>query len=317
MLDDKVKNYLISQGIEFKEERNDYSLTCFACGKKRKLYIKKDNGVFHCWSCQVKGRFSKFIKEYEKIPYSEAIKKAGERQRTLTKRQLIPNLGNSGLSSLSVEIKKEINIERFPKVDFSKEDEFSDYLDRRGITPEKSEEFDIRYSRGMKRIIFPAYFDGKCVGWQGRDISGLSRVKAFTCPVFDKSKFLYNYDKIKNAVKLVIVEGPIDCIKSSIYPVVALLGKTLSPLQKQLILNLKNLKEIVIGIDPSEIKAVKSMAYSLSTPLELFRVILPKHLKDLGDCNYLEASKYIYSAQKYSPNYLEGVLKWIVKISIF
>jgi DNA primase len=87
-----------------------------------------------------------------------------------------------------------------------------DYLTDRHVTAELIERHQIRFAvdnievpqpdgsmklyRTKNRIIVPIFNEsGDPVGWQGRDITGKSKIKYLFAPGFDAGEHLYNYDR--------------------------------------------------------------------------------------------------------------------------
>lgn len=106
-------------------------------------------------------------------------------------------------------------------------------------------------------LIFPVFFKGEMVGWQCRFIPGTShgdRMKKMKyLHVFQKGKYLYNYDKAKEYKMVIVVEG---VKKSWKFPNgVATFGKGISDSQVQL---LQHWDEIIFMYDAGEEAQAKS-----------------------------------------------------------
>jgi DNA primase len=163
------------------------------------------------------------------------------------------------------------------------------YLRGRGLDDKMIEYFDIHYSAGAKRVIFPVYFEDKVVGYQARDITGNQEPKVMSSKGFQKSKFLYNYNQLLYELPdyAVITEGPIDCIKSYKHNSVALFGKELSQDQLNLLLKIPTLKKVYIAIDPEEKDVRAKMMRDLSAFWETMLVPVEAG-RDIGDCSLWE-----------------------------
>ena len=170
-------------------------------------------------------------------------------------------------------------------------------------------DFDIGYSQKMRRLIFPVYFEGNLAGWQGWAIDE-ERVKAFTCPGFDKSKFLFNYDSVIGKEYVVLCEGPIDVVRAFKYNAVGLFGKKISKSQLNLLLSL-NLKKIYIGLDPDAQKEAYELAKNLSGFIGDIRILEINEGRDLGDSNTEEIDKYVENSKKYEKKQLFHILKML------
>jgi hypothetical protein len=95
------------------------------------------------------------------------------------------------------------------------------------------------HAQAAERIIAPIYFDGECVGWQGRwpadlDWKSAKIPKYYTPRGFTKSRYVYNYDLARRHRIMVVCEGVTD-VWAVGREAVALLGKTVSGAQKELL----------------------------------------------------------------------------------
>lgn len=98
------------------------------------------------------------------------------------------------------------------------------------------------------RLIFPVYFKGEMVGWQMRSIPGtvygdMADVVRYY-HLFNKGKYLYNYDQAIGYKSVILVEGVKKALK--LPNAVASLGKNLSAQQIQL---LHGWRDIIILLD--------------------------------------------------------------------
>jgi hypothetical protein len=102
------------------------------------------------------------------------------------------------------------------------------------------------------RIIFPAYRAGVMVGYQARAIAE-HQIKYYTMPGFRKQYMLYNGDRAKDYDFGVVVEGVLDAIRVGPQSV-ALLGKSMSWRQRELILAYWGSGALCILLDPDAVK---------------------------------------------------------------
>jgi len=116
------------------------------------------------------------------------------------------------------------------------------------------------------RIVIPFWFEGEYVGWQARALPGdaSGAPKYYTCPGMPKSRLLYNLDNARRCREyLVIVEGVTD-----VWAVgdcaVALLGKTMGPLQKALIQRHWPRKPVFVLLDHDAGKEAEKIEAALS-----------------------------------------------------
>lgn len=99
------------------------------------------------------------------------------------------------------------------------------------------------------RLIIPIYWGGKLAGWQARSLEPRPSVKYYTCPGMNKSMLLYNGDRAKQFSFGVVVEGVTDCWRVGERGV-ALLGKTLSQYQLQMLYNFWSRGGCCLMLDP-------------------------------------------------------------------
>lgn len=175
------------------------------------------------------------------------------------------------------------------------------YLESRNFDPDYlSKEFGIRFcgypengslARATNRLLIPAYMNGNLVGWQARYIGerdwkdkSLFVPKYFSMPGFRKSACLYNYDSAKEDPTFVIVcEGPSDVwrIGSS---AVAIFGKDLSTIQRDLIINTWGKGTIIVMLDSDATVASNKVYNKLKEAnLNVYNVSLEGLSKDPGD----------------------------------
>lgn len=300
-----------------------------------RLYIGKNNMKFHCYNCGVEGIFLKFAAKIERLSF-----------RNLFDKYLGEGVFESLPDKLSEfldeqDVKRKVDQE-FPNLEMPKE--FIDiwgraqpkykqayqYMINRGMTVEGRQIYrnlDIRYCDSFdyktpsgkihtinKRLIFPIYWQGKMVGFQGRDITGLSQLKYYISEGLPKRRIIYNYENIKNAETIVIVEGIIDLIKCWHNNPICVFGSFLSNEQLILLQSLPNLKNIVIGLDtdtkiPDKKGNIKynKLVDQLKPFWNILEIEIPEG-KDLGDCSFKEASLIINKAKPLKKEKLTSVL---------
>jgi hypothetical protein len=101
------------------------------------------------------------------------------------------------------------------------------------------------------RIIIPIYMDGKLRGWQARYVGeppDKQTPKYFSMPGMKKTQLLYNYDIARKFPFGVLVEGPTDVWRVG-PEAVALFGKHISVMQKQLIAETWGNRAVVVLLD--------------------------------------------------------------------
>lgn len=95
------------------------------------------------------------------------------------------------------------------------------YAIQRGITVKTAKRWGLGYDKFLKRLIFPIRRpDGKLVGMQGRDITGVAERKHHNYENFNRNKYLMGAQLLEKGKPIIIVEGATSCVKTDqvIYP---------------------------------------------------------------------------------------------------
>lgn len=258
---------VVGSYIPLKKSGANFVCVCpFHNDKHPSMSISPSKGIYHCFSCKAGGDAIKFVMEYEKLGYVEAIEKLAS----------IYNVSLEYTSSKNEpKIDKKIleNLNLHYKTLLYKNHEALNYLKSRSITDAIIEKWELGWAAGsqntlnllqneniepkealevgaikqnesgyyasfINRITFPIYNHlGRLVGFGGRTISD-NPAKYINSPqsqIFDKSKIFYGYDKAKSEIyrshSIVICEGYMDCIMlhaAGINNAVAVLGTALT-----------------------------------------------------------------------------------------
>lgn len=238
------------------------------------MSVSSKLGIFHCFSCKAGGNAIKFIQDYEKISFPEAVEKlagmynfalqytgAKVQERSEEKKVLgilnayyqsclyqnpaaVKYLRDRGLSDQS--------IRKFGLGYAGASAQTIRVLQNEEIPPQdalnagavKQNERGL-YASFIERITFPIYnHASKLVGFGGRTISDnpAKYVNSPQCALFDKSKIFYAFDLAKKSAiakkTLIITEGYMDVImlhQAGIDNAVAVLGTALTPAHLPLI----------------------------------------------------------------------------------
>jgi len=279
---DVVGNY-----IELKKAGANFKANCPFHGEKTPSFVVSPaKQIYHCFGCGAGGDAIKFVMEYEKLSYPEAIEKLASMYNV----PLRYTKGKDGGDTLkrvleTMQAWYRRNLEQTP---FAQE-----YLKRRGITLRSIERFGIGYvptshevmrfidsaavprpaaleagilgqgERGRvyprlsERVTFPIYSPaGFLVGFGGRTL-GDHPAKYINSPqtkLFNKSRLLYGYHLAKEHIyknkRLIVCEGYLDVImlhQAGFYETVATLGTALT--EEHLPLLRKGEPEIVLAYD--------------------------------------------------------------------
>ncbi len=279
---DVVGNY-----IELKKAGANFKAPCpFHDEKSPSFVVSPAKQIFHCFGCGAGGDAVKFVMEYEKLSYPEALEKLAQNYNfTLTytdnkhnkpRSQIMEKL-NEYYQTLLTRNKTaleyihsrgiyESSIEKFgigyapdslSTINFIKSQQFSikEAIDMGvvGYEPSRNQ----TYARFIERITFPIHAaNGTIVGFGGRTITG-HQAKYVNSPetaFFNKSRLLYAYHLAKQAIykrqEIIITEGYLDVVmlhQAGFDNAVATLGTALT--QEHLPLLRKGSPRVVMAYD--------------------------------------------------------------------
>lgn len=153
-----------------------------------------------------------------------------------------------------------------------------------------------RWPTASDRIIFPIVMNGQMIGWQARYIGTTDwkfTPKYYGLPGMRKRLMLYNYDWAKQLPFVVVVEGPTDCNVVGDAGV-ALLGKSLSPYQAQLLMSTWERKPIIFILDPDAKSEMEGIVRDLQMAGGIVCNIELPDDRDCGDYDSQELWRLIY-----------------------
>jgi len=258
---------IVGHYLPLKKSGANFVCVCpFHDDKNPSMSVSPSRGIFHCFSCKAGGDAIKFVMDYEKLSYPEAVEKiAGLQNFTL-------NYVRGGESAKENKHILE-NANAFYRSLIYKTPAAVEYLYSRGITDELIDKFELGfapesaqtirllqneqiepkealevgivkqnengiYASFINRITFPIYTHaGRLVGFGGRTISGnpAKYVNSPQSAAFDKSTLFYGYHLAKREIftknQIIITEGYMDVImlhKAGFNNVVAVLGTALT-----------------------------------------------------------------------------------------
>ncbi len=288
---------IISQFIELKKSGANFKACCPFHGEDTPSFVvSPQKQIYHCFGCGVGGDSIKFVMEYEKLSYPEAIEKLASMSNVslqydndakkvdlsiITKvnnhyQKLLvyhPNamdyLKSRGVSSSS--------IEKFEIGYASSSQDTINYLKTNFLNLGDAKEFGIidsgqngLYARFIDRITFPIYtINGNIVGFGGRTITGHNAkyVNSPQTKFFNKSRLLYGYNIAKEFIykqkTIIVTEGYLDVVmlhQAGFTNTVATLGTALT--QEHLPLLKRGEPRIIVAYDGD--KAGLNAAYKAS-----------------------------------------------------
>ena len=207
---------------DIKETADDITVSCpfhsDGLEEHGSCFIRKKDGIFHCFGCGKKGNFLKFVA------------KCFNSNDDYAKKWLLTNFSCTlinNITTMADPIVLNKNKEAKKYLDESVLDEYqtwTPYLSQRKLTRETAQKFNLRYDPKYRQVIFPYYNEkGKLVTLLKRNID----TKTF----FIESgiaKPVYGINKIfqEDIHTCVLTEGLFDCLLANQYgmPAIATLG---------------------------------------------------------------------------------------------
>ena len=240
---------VVGSYIELKKSGANFKANCPFHGENTPSFVVSPaKQIYKCFGCGVGGDSIKFVMEYEKLSYPEALEKLASQYNIQLKH-------TEGSKTFSKEKKVLEDLNLFFRKNLSNNPTASQYLHERGIYESSIEKFEIgyapesfkslefmrakgvsftdakdfglvavdekgrAYARFTQRITFPIFTPaGKIVGFGGRTITNhpAKYINSPQSKIFDKSHLLYGYHKAKTTImqkgEIIITEGYLDVI---------------------------------------------------------------------------------------------------------
>ena len=342
---------IVSSYIELKKSGTSFKACCPFHGEETPSFtVSPAKQIYHCFGCSNGGDAIKFVMEYEKLSYPEAIEKIA----ALTNFNL--EYDNNDSQALNTSILDAVN--NYYQNNLFSNSNALQYLSSRGITKESIDKFQIGYAsssndtitylknnffdlsmaielgiidsgsnglyaRFIERITFPIFLQsGKLVGFGGRTISGHNAkyVNSPATKLFNKSALLFGYNLARESIyqskEIIITEGYLDVImlhQAGFTNSVATLGTALTSQHVPLLK--KSDAKVILGYDGD--KAGMEAAYKASILLAqndfVGGVVIFQNGQDPADYvkeGRVEELKSLFLHPKY---FVEFVLDYIVK----
>ncbi|MCW1360874.1 DNA primase [Campylobacter sp. CCS1377] len=243
---------VISHYIEVKKMGSNFVCICpFHADKHPSMHIHAQKGFYHCFVCGAGGDVFKFVMEYEKLSFSEAVEKVASWNNFSLSYTKDHNTSNKNILHILP------SLNAFYKQNLAKHKEALHYLYQRklndkdiqkfelGFAPSneenlrllRNEEIDFEealsvgalkkdeqkkeyYASFIMRITFPIYdHKGLLVGFGGRTLNKAVQAKYVNSPqsrLFDKSRIFYAFNLAKDAIakqkEMIVCEGYMDAI---------------------------------------------------------------------------------------------------------
>lgn len=294
----------ISHYVDVRKMGANYKCVCpFHDDRNPSMSISPQRQIYHCFACKAGGNAIKFVMDYEKLSYPEAIEKLASmnnftleyttNQQNFKENKRILESVNAFYRSRLYQNKDAINylysrgindamIERFELGFAPSSTQTIRLLENEKIEPKEAIEVGIVkqnesgiYASFIDRITFPIYSQStRLVGFGGRTISNhpAKYVNSPQSEIFDKSKLLYGFHlakkKIYETKQIIITEGYLDVIMlhfAGFTNAVAVLGTALT--QKHLpLLKRENISVILcFDGDSAGINAAIKSSHLLTT----------------------------------------------------
>ena len=238
---------VVGSYVELKKAGGNFKAPCpFHDEKSPSFVVSPQKQIYHCFGCGAGGDSVKFVMEYEKLNYPEALEKLADSYNfTLTytdnkhnkpRSQVMDslnewykNLLNSKSTALAY-IKErgiyESSVEKFGIGYAPDSNATINYVKSQMFTMNEAVEMGVigydggrNFARFIERITFPIHSaNGSLVGFGGRTITGhqAKYVNSPETPYFNKSRLLYAYHLAKQALykknEIIITEGYLDVI---------------------------------------------------------------------------------------------------------
>lgn len=308
----KLGKLFRDRGVSFKENKRSMIFDCPepSCGKEEKVYLDKTrDGYTSCFSCGSRWHvWDKWVARVMGVSRGEAIKLIlGKDSGEHISKALPFTLQQEKVADEPDAVQeKPMPLSSFEFVPAAKSPRAIEYLAQRGVSVDSGilDRYDLRYHSMLDAVVFPIRRAGTVYGWQGRTIPPTDklegRLRLVFPPGFNKSRHLLNYDNAKVEQRIILVEGPFDCLHVDLpgsFGGVASFGKLLSHEQIRLLLE-ASCAEIYIGLDPDAADEVGDLVSALTPAKKVFRIFPPNGKKDFGDCTREEVLDALERAEE-------------------
>ncbi|MCK9472972.1 DNA primase [Sulfurimonas sp.] len=276
---------VVGSYVELRKVGANFKAPCpFHDEKTASFVVSPAKQIYHCFGCGAGGDSIKFVMEYEKLSYPQALEKLASstnfslsysegkkdkpRSRIMEKicsqYQYLLMKNPSALSYIKERGIYEGSVEKFGIGYAPDSNSTINYINSELLNMNEALEMGIigrengrAYARFIERITFPIHSaNGTIVGFGGRTITGhqAKYINSPETPFFNKSRLLYAYHHAKQSIyktkQMVITEGYLDVImlhQAGFDNAVATLGTALT--SEHLPLLRKGEPEIVMAYD--------------------------------------------------------------------
>ena len=342
---------LISHYIDVRKVGANHMALCpFHDDKTPSMSISQSKGLYHCHACGASGDSIKFVMEYERLGFQEAVQRVADFFNVVLeyengsfnkKSELLPSLSlfyhnkmfqhEDILEYLASRKIDRDSIKTFEIGYSGASYETLKFIDDNNLSRNEALEYGIitqghnkAYAKFANRIIFPIHSSsGVVVGFGGRTLSTEKNIaKYLNSPqskIFNKSKILYGYHLAKQRIykekSIIVCEGYLDVImlhKAGFTNAVATLGTALN--EGHLYLLNKDNPKIFICYDGdiAGINAATKVAKFLSQYGKDGGVIVLKNGLDPADMIAQDKIHEFQNELTYAKPFVEFVLQKII-----
>ena len=238
---------VISNSIELRKSGANFKACCPFHGEATASFvISPTKQIYHCFGCGVGGDAIKFVQEYQKVNFQEAVEKIAndlnftlqyednyEKKDYQTIFEVVNKFYEDNLNNEHIDylLSRGLTLESIKKFELGfapRSDKQIEYMKSQFLNIEDSIDIGILavdkdklYARQRERITFPIRNHlNKLIGFGGRTLKDSKEIaKYINSPetkLYQKSKVFYGFnfakDNIYNKSNIVIVEGNLDVI---------------------------------------------------------------------------------------------------------
>jgi len=295
-----VSDILDDIGLDYREVGKSFRVKCWHHDEGvPSMFINKESGVYHCFSCHSSGNIFQLITEHLGLTGFDLVKYLADFSINLTEEEIYNRLKNHIGSRKPKEVKQVRKLIRIPEY---KTIENNDYLENRGITKEEIKQWEMGVVSGNQThkeflpyrnwIYIPIIQNGVFENYFLR--SPFNNRKIYG--KFPRKNLLFGLDSCTDYSKTIyVVEGIFDMIflRKIRVQVVAALSNRLHKEQLEL---LKKYKRVVLVPDADSpgfelVKTALPLIYSTSLGV----CSIPNGKKDTADCTIDELIEMTYN----------------------
>ena len=258
---------VVGSYVELKKAGVNYKSPCpFHDEKSPSFVVSPQKQIYHCFGCGAGGDSVRFVMEYEKLNYPEALEKLADtynftlaytdNKHNKPRSQVMDKLQEwyasllQSKQSANIYVRErgiyERSVEKFGIGYAPDSNSTINFIKSQGFTMPESVEMGVvgfdggrNFARFVERVTFPIHSaNGSIVGFGGRTITGhqAKYVNSPETPFFNKSRLLYAYHHARQDIykhsEIIITEGYLDVImlhQAGFTNAVATLGTALTP----------------------------------------------------------------------------------------